>query len=290
MRLRNEVSYPLTRREVMVDGSDTARTLLRAGIVGLLLAVTWQGTWFELEGRGVYTEGIDREPTIWANYTIDAEEERIGIEFTNATPLLIYLNERESLVEEDFELLSACESGCVNGARELLKFSFVMTVIAALVDMRFGKRRWFAMIPATAILLMLVVMPLAAFGDFGMNSDESATGGFGSGNSDSVSAEEFVHTEESSGFGLGFDGFSVTFGFAGYDLGLIEEENRSAAIESPPESDDSWIGFEGKLTASWGDIVLPLFGVPLTLFVLRSKSEIPQNEAVNDSSPTSEEE
>jgi hypothetical protein len=66
----------------------TGRGVARVVLVAILLSLTFSGTWFEVRGKGVYTEGLEREPTIWVNYTVDAEDEVIGVQITNATPLI----------------------------------------------------------------------------------------------------------------------------------------------------------------------------------------------------------
>ena len=60
----------------------------------------WYSDWFEIEGEGVYTEGIDREPQIIINYNIDNSVELISVSIENATPLLQYWNNRD-VVEPD---------------------------------------------------------------------------------------------------------------------------------------------------------------------------------------------
>ena len=55
----------------------------------------WYSDWFEIEGEGIYTEGIDREPKIVINYNIDNSVELISVSIENATPLLQYWNNRD---------------------------------------------------------------------------------------------------------------------------------------------------------------------------------------------------
>ena len=72
-----------------------ARLLLVVGLAGLCLS----SSWFEIRSRGAFTEGLEREPTLWANYTIDGSEEVIELEISNATPLISYWAERESVAQ-----------------------------------------------------------------------------------------------------------------------------------------------------------------------------------------------
>lgn len=244
--------------------------MIRLVLVALLLGLAWQGTWFEIEGRGVYTEGLPREPTIWANYTIDASEEAIDMEITNATPLLVYLNERESLSEEKGPREAG---GNVDAARTLLAVCFGLTAAAAGLDLRAGWQRGLALAPMAALVVMGLLIPLAAFADFGMDADEEASGGFAAADSDAASAQEFVHTRSDSSFGIGLNGVEMRFYFGGHDLGLIEAKNRTAAAETEPADDAAWIGFEGRMTARWGDAMLPMLAVPGVLFLMRGRSD-----------------
>ena len=255
--------------------STTGRGVARVVLVAILLSLTFNGTWFEVRGKGVYTEGLEREPTIWVNYTVDAEDEVIGIQITNATPLIHYWNQRESDVDvEPAEFEPPCGDGCVNQARSLLQICAVVLLLLESV-LIFRSNRWLRRLSIGAfsvgLLTLLVLIPLAVFADFGMTDDKQAAGGFESGEKDAAKSTDMVHRETSESVDWSLSGVSVEFRSAGYDLGLIDEENRSAAIENPPEDDSSWIGFEGRLTASHGDGVGPWFGIPVLWWMLREQ-------------------
>ena len=70
-------------------------------IIIFLSSSLWYSDWFEIEGEGVYTEGIDREPQIIINYNIDNSVELISVSIENATPLLQYWNNREVVEPEE---------------------------------------------------------------------------------------------------------------------------------------------------------------------------------------------
>ena len=40
-------------------------------VSGFFILVSWSSIWFEISAVGVYSEGIDREPTITTDYIID---------------------------------------------------------------------------------------------------------------------------------------------------------------------------------------------------------------------------
>ena len=41
------------------------------GLAALLVLVAWSSAWFEITATGTYVEGLDREPTIRTQYSID---------------------------------------------------------------------------------------------------------------------------------------------------------------------------------------------------------------------------
>ena len=52
--------------------------------------MSWSSVWFEISAVGVYSEGIDREPTITTDYVIDNSQESFELSIENSTPLLLY--------------------------------------------------------------------------------------------------------------------------------------------------------------------------------------------------------
>ena len=54
--------------------------------VALLAMMMFDGIWYDVDARGTYSGSIEREPTLWANYTLDSQTEEIQLEITNATP------------------------------------------------------------------------------------------------------------------------------------------------------------------------------------------------------------
>tara|TARA_Y100001978_G_C23422005_1_gene304200 strand:- start:75 stop:587 length:513 start_codon:yes stop_codon:yes gene_type:complete len=115
------------------------------------------------------------------------------------------------------------------------------------------------------LILIIFLIPLAAAADFGIFSgsnesqENSATGGFDSNTQDSVQVDQFAHFSSDSGSKFSSRGIIFTYQSSGFDLGLLEEEDRDEVIDSPPESGDpgyeSLIRFNGELVAGPGPMV-----------------------------------
>ena len=136
--------------------------------------------------------------------------------------------------------------------------SFMAALAAATARPRMATKSLAASAWLICLLFIAVGVPLAAAADFGFFSGGegegggSSTGGFDSDNADSVSVDQFV----------------------GYALGLLEEEQRQAVLDSPPgegeRGHDSLIRFHGELAIGPGAIVSWWFlSLPLMAFMLK---------------------
>ena len=61
------------------------RKIISVVLTGLFLITSWTSTWFEISAVGIYSEGIEREPTIITDYIINNNEESLEliIDWTN---------------------------------------------------------------------------------------------------------------------------------------------------------------------------------------------------------------
>ena len=99
----------------------------------------WFSDWFEIEGEGIYTEGIDREPKIIVNYNIDNSVELISVSIENATPLLQYWNNRDlveptgsnntqDISENASESTENYDKNNLNTTRDLIKIMLIVFI------------------------------------------------------------------------------------------------------------------------------------------------------------------
>ena len=162
----------------------------------------------------------------------------------------------------------------------LLMASFMASLVAAASRPRLATKSLAAATWMICLLFIAVAVPLAAAADFGIfsgtegESEGSSTGGFDSDTDDSVSVDQFAHFSSDSGGGVSTGGLVFTYDSVGYDLGLLEEDQRQAVIDSPPgegePGHDSLIRFHGELAIGPGAIVSWWFlSLPLMAYLLK---------------------
>ncbi len=253
----------------------TFRGVTRIIIVAILLSSAYNSVWLDVTGKGVYTEGLQREPTIWVNYTVDATEETISTEITNATPLLQYWNSRDELPKEDKQGQAdteGCNNQCLDDARSVYKFLIYLTIILELVSAMKPKKifRTISILAVSiGILCILILIPIAAVSDFGLGGSEKSGGGFTAGESDAANTNDFVYYQSQTETYISTDGLTLQFSSEGFDLALMSEEERELAEDERPTSNDTWIEFEGEITVNSSSTTIYWLLVPFTWYVLR---------------------
>ncbi len=245
----------------------------------------WYSDWFEIEGKGVYTEGIDREPQIIINYNIDNSVELISVSIENATPLLQYWNNRDvvepegsndtqDISENAAEIAENSDKNNLDTTRNLIKFMLIV-FIGIITISTINKNIFWSRLTIICLLLIsflfLIQVPLSAVDDFGLSDEgQSSTGGFDTANNDEVSVNQFAHFESESGFGL--DIFSLKFDYSsnGFDLGLLEPDERQSVIDNKPKAGDSgynsYVKFEAEMNAGPSESIYWLIGMGVVLF------------------------
>jgi len=257
----------------MAQAALTLRSAARILIVGILLASAYNSVWFEVKGKGVYTEGLQREPTIWANYSVDSTEEKISTEITNATPLLQYWNARENLPDTERQEQtesSRCNNICLEEARNIYKLLICSMLLIEVVSLL--KRNKFVKGVSIVnlfggILCISLLIPIAAVSDFGFGGGEKSSGGFTTGESDSADINEFAYYNSNSDIYISSEGLVLEFNSEGYDLALMSEEEREQVTQEKPQNKEHWIAFEAKITANSNSTLIYWLLVPFTWYV-----------------------
>ena len=245
----------------------------------------WYSDWFEIEGEGVYTEGIDREPQIIINYNIDNSVELISVSIENATPLLQYWNNRDVVepegsndtqdISENVAESAESDDNNLDTTRNLIKIMLIV-FIGIMTISTLNKNIFWSRLTIISLLLIfflfLIQVPLSAVDDFGLRDEgQSSTGGFDTANNDEVSVNQFAHFESNSGFGL--DIFSLKFDYSsnGFDLGLLEADERQSVIDSKPKAGEtgynSYLKFEAEMNAGPSESIYWLIGMGVVLFL-----------------------
>lgn len=282
--------------------SEIIRHAFAIAAVVTLSSLMWSGTWWEVNARGTYTEGMSREPTLWANYTINSEKESILVEITNATPLIVYMNKRELIPDpatsnssdnstdssdgdstSDDPILSDNQSGLtLDSVRLLVERAAILTITLFVLG---GFHRWFKrggfFVWGVTLIALLVLTPLAVLGDYSLSPDPQASGNLTTG--DEAGEWQFAHSKSSSSVELMMSGISLGFENSGYDLGLVNESDRDMVRDSEPIvgglGSDSYIEFTGQVEASIGTgiiswCVVPIIPLLLSLLGRRELEEI----------------
>ena len=254
-------------------------------IIIFLSSSLWYSDWFEIEGEGVYTEGIEREPKIIVNYNIDNSVELISVSIENATPLLQYWNNRDvvepeesndkqDISEDMVEPTENSDKNNLNTTRDLIKIMLIV-FIGMIIISTINKNIFWSRLTIISLLLIsflfLIQVPLSAVDDFGLSDEgQSSTGGFDTANNDEVSVNQFAHFESNSGFGL--DLFSLKFDYSsnGFDLGLLEPDERQSVIDNKPKAGDfgynSYVKFEAEMNAGPSESIYWLIGMGVVSF------------------------
>ena len=263
----------------------------------------WYSDWFEIEGEGVYTEGIDREPKIIVNYNIDNSMELISVSIENATPLLQYWNNRvvvepdnstdgQDNSENNRESTENSTENNLNETRDLIRIMLII-FIGVIIISTINKNVFWSRLTIISLLLIsflfLIQVPLSAVDDFGLSDEsQSSTGGFDSANNDEVSVNQFAHFESNSGFGLDFFSLRFDYSSTGFDLGLLEPDERQSVIDHKPKAGESgynsYLNFEAEMNAGPSESIYWLIGIGVILFfwyrIVNNIPEIKDNQTI----------
>ncbi len=268
---------------MMISRHLQKRSYVYSIICIFLVSSLWHSVWFKLNGEGVYTKGIEREPTIVVEYTIDNSQELVSVSIENATPLLQYWSNRETIEDrnqapsndsdEDDKSRSIEEESSENNdlqstrdvIRMLLLF-FTLLVIYSAFKKSKKTTRLTIIFWLVISLVFLIQVPLSAVSDFGLDEDgESSTGGFDAANNDEVSVNQFAHFESQSDLGLGALSIKFEYSSEGFDLGLLPPEERESVIQEPPIEGEpgyaSLITFEAEMNAGPSEAIIWLFAI-----------------------------
>ena len=281
----------------MIGHLQSKKALVIALLFVFLSMGLWSSAWFEIHGSGKYTEGIEREPSIVIEYSIDSSQESISVSLENATPLLQYWRNRDTITDSDTTTVQQQDSDSKSSVSNEKSSSLnTVRIVIALIIFVFGlcmfeavrnsSKIWNKVSFAAWVILglsILIQVPMSAISDFGLNDEgESSTGGFDSANNDEVSVNQFAHYSSNSGMGVDFFSLNFDYSSQGYDLGLLAEEDRQQVIDNPPkvgeEGYESYIKFDAEMKAGPGPVIYWWLGLGALVFYwnrhLKSESNV----------------
>jgi len=243
---------------------------LVAVVVFSLLCLS--SAWFQIQAKGTYVEGIEREPTLWSNYTMGSESEHLQVEITNATPFIVYMSERDIVSESDVDETSLEDDGfSLDEARGVVRAGVALTVITFAAILYRPRFLWMGMgFWAFTAFALLVIVPMSLLGGYASVEEPEPSGGLETG--DEAGEGQFAHSELESDLSLKIIGVEWSFDSSGYDLGLVAEEHREAVATTPPEEGepghDAFIRFVGEVVISAGNGTSAWLLIPVVTLLL----------------------
>ena len=256
---------------------------LRTVLVCLVALNASASIWLIVEFDGQYTEGVPAPARIHALAGIDDENTLIDISIENSSRFFVY-----QLIRDDVEPENGSENpddettnempvddeetddesvSQLDRARNWIKLSIGLLILIELMVAFVGINPWFRTIGFLAVLVaFIIVLPLSFIGD---NPNFASPGE--SPNSeveeDDDERGDFVHEEVGFDLGIRLGGFEVSMFYSGYDLGLVDEENRSEVRENPPEEGTrdaaSFVKLDSSLSIRYGPAVVLLAILPI---------------------------
>ena len=257
---------------------------VRTLFVTLMCVHVFISAWLVATVDAVYTQGRPAPTEVHSLVAVDREQTLVDVRMEKATSFILYNLARDGSV-------SASDGNASDGAtegnegsgpnrdwlslgRSAVTWSLVALVLAEVLSLRRSRTttvlRWMAL--GAALFAVFVAFPasyvasLDGFDDSGNASDASP----------GVELENsaFVHTESSSSFDLTWIGVEVSMAFSGYDLGLVEPENRSNVTLTPPaagsEDARSFVALESTFSVGFGKNMDTLLLIPLVWWMLPS--------------------
>ena len=259
----------------------------RASLVVLIALNAAVSVWLIAEFEGQYTEGPPSPARFYVLAGVDDQYTMIDVSIENSTRLLVYQLIRDDVAPEEgddedggggddetSDTSSTTEEEPVNRldrARTWIQVTVGLLILLEVLVTFVGISGWFRTAGFLAVLLaFLVVLPLAFIGDNPNFADPGSTPNSAPEESAEDEDDEqgaFVHEETDFGVGLRYGGFEVSMMYAGYDLGLVEEDNRSSVRETPPEPGTkdaaSYVKFDSTLSLRFGPSVVLLLVLPV---------------------------
>ena len=249
--------------------------------------------WLSLSGTTEFTSGKPERSELIVEIEVDSEETTQEIRIEKATPFVLWMLVRDS-VSEDSESESSDDSSDESEQEsyqsDTSSMENMQSLLTALVSM-FGflgilsilnvriPMRWMFLFWAIGLVLF-VCLPLAWVGDMGQSLD--------SGLPEEQGPEEdgaFVHVNSETNLKIVFIGVEFQFLGDGWDLGMIEENERNATIAEPPsdEEHDAHITWSGEISLRYGNALTIWLVVGLLLLIITTFERSKKGPEVLDS-------
>ena len=232
-------------------------------------------TWLSLTGATEFTSGKPERSELIVEIEVDSEETTQDIRIEKATPFVLWMLVRDSVGEENNVENSSTTEVNAEPESDSSSMETMQSLLGALVS-AFGfaailsvfqiriRMRWIFAIWGLGLILFLC-LPVAWMGDMGDSLDSGLPAEQGP-----EEDEAFVHINSETHFQIVLIGLEFHFSGDGWDLGMVDEEERAATIEQPPsdEEHDAHIAWDGELSLRYGNALNLWLVVGLLLFVV----------------------
>ena len=286
---------------------------IRLAVTAFLAVHVFISAWLVATAEGIYTEGRPSPTEAHSLIAIDKDQTFIDIEIKRATAFFFYALERDGDAAVPVSDTSSSDQTNVDGeaeepnesgdtdergqdqerewlafGRQSVKLGLVLLVLSELLML--SSFRWRHHVRSLAFLSTLVafsvVFPacymLELSGGGGEEEDSTATNTPGA-NLETVS---FVHTNSSSDFSFIWLGVQLEADFSGYDLGLVEPENRTSVAQEVPvegsKDSTSFIAFESTFDIQLGKNLDSLLILPFMWYLLPASSILKTKDSLTE--------
>ena len=267
---------------------------VRLAVTAFLAVHVFISAWLVATVEGAYTEGRPAPTEVHSLVAIDKDRTMIDVEIKKATSFFVYTlirdgdasvpvnesgeqdapqsnNESEPASSESTE--AEQERAWLDIGRQSVMGALVVLVLSEALMLT--KTRWRHHVRTLAFLTTLVAFSVGfpacymlELGGGGADEHETATNTPGA----ELETVSFVHTNSSSDVSLVWLGLQLDADYSGYDLGLVEPENRTAVVAAVPEpgSEDasSFIAFESTFQIQLGKNLDSLLVLPLMWYLM----------------------
>ena len=261
---------------------------IRIGVTAFLAVHVFISAWLVATVEGSYTEGKPSPTEVHSLVAIDKDRTMVDVEIKKATTFFLYTLERDgdaavttntsgdaTGADDDVDSGDNSDVEWLTLGRNSIKAALVLLVLSEFLMLAGFKWRHHVRTLAllTTLVAFSVVFPscyMLELSSGGGDRDSTATNTPGA----EIQTMAFVHTNASSDVSLIWLGLQLEAEFSGYDLGLVEPENRTAVAEQVPDegSEDasSFIAFESTFDIQLGKNLDVLLVLPVMWFLLPS--------------------
>ncbi len=270
-------------------------------LITVLLAVhVFISAWLVASVEASYTEGRPSPTEFHSLVAIDNEQTLIDVRIERATAFFLYTLQRDDTARMPVNTTGDDDQGSPSDdsgesdesggsdrdwlqiGRNWIKASLILLVLSELLMMVPWKWRHYLRVFAFAMTLvafsMFPIAYVASLGggdDGGGDDDDGGSSATEGAPGAEIETQSFAHSTEDIRLRPIWLGFELQADFSGYDLGLVDEEDRAAVIEQPPEENEtgakSFVAFESTFNIELGKNLDALLVLPLMWYFLPAR-------------------